>query len=155
MVDTLGMAIPDGIQDLEERAFGLVIVTDIVIFFGDLGKQITFGTILENDERAFRAVQNLGHGNNVVVLAGPIMQLNFAFLELPLSGVEAGLVQGFDGIFDVRLHVQRLVHGAVGTSTKDTGQVVTASERRPEAIHRVDEFMWFGGGRRGEVHNRG
>jgi hypothetical protein len=56
------------------------------------------------------------------------MQFNLSILERPLPGIESELVQGFDGILDIRFHIPGLVHGPVSTNTKDFSQLKTASK---------------------------
>jgi len=52
----LAMAMPDCIHNLEEHVLGLAVITEVMTFFGDLGKQITLRAVFKNNISAIRAV---------------------------------------------------------------------------------------------------
>lgn len=134
MVDTSGVAMADSIQDLEEHTLGLVVVGDVVAFVGDLGKQISLGTILKNDIRALGAIQDLDHGNHIAVLAGLVVQLDLTILELPLPCIKADLVQSLYGILFISLNVTCSIHSAVRADAQDSGQLNAACQDVAQSI---------------------
>jgi len=98
VVDALIVAVLNGTQDLKEHLAGLCIILNIVAFLGDLGEQVTFRAVLENNKGRIPAVDNLVHGHNAIVLAGKVVKLDLTLLKLPLSGIKSSLVQGLDGV---------------------------------------------------------
>ena len=130
MVNALIMAKLNGTQDLHEDLSCLCVVLNVVAFLGDLGEQVAFRTVLKNNKGAIPVVDDLVHGNNTVVLAGNVMKLDLALLELPLSWVESGFVQGLDGIQSTSYHIAGLVDGSVSTNAKNVDQFDVATENR-------------------------
>lgn len=130
MVNALIMAKLDGTQDLHEDLSRLCVVLDVVAFLGDLGEQVAFRAVLENNESAIPVVNDLVHGNNAVVLAGKVVKLDLALLELPLSWVESGFVQGLDGIQSTGHHIAGLVDSSISTNAKNVDQLDVATENR-------------------------
>lgn len=128
MVDTNGVAILDGIQDLEKGVLGQLIVADKVAEFGNVGEQVALGTILNHAISALRAVQDAKQGEDIGMLAGLVMEGNFAFLEPSLSGVQSKLGKRFDGVEVVGEEVDGAVDDSVGTHSKDGHEFQSASE---------------------------
>jgi len=54
---------------------------------------------------------------------GLVMQLDLSVLELLLSWVETGFVQGLNGILNVSPNVSCLIHSAIGTDAKNARQL--------------------------------
>ena len=59
MIDVQGMTVIDSVQDLQENTLCQVIVTDVAASFGDVGKEVAVGTILDNDKGAVGRVDDL------------------------------------------------------------------------------------------------
>lgn len=120
---SIGMAVADGIHDLEEDMLGLCILSQIITLFGDLGEQVAFWAILKDDKSAIIRFEDLLHGHNVGMLAGLVMQPDLTVLEAPLPRVDTNPVQGLHGILVVGLEVASPVDGPVRADSKDIGQL--------------------------------
>lgn len=112
VVDSNGMAVFHGIQDLEKSPLGKGIIPNILAALRDVGEEIAFWAILNHDVRAVGGIHNLDQGNNIGVSAGLVVKLNLSLLELALSWLEANLVQRLNSIWGVCLDV----HGSVDYS---------------------------------------
>ena len=58
VVDPNGMAILNGIQDLEERMLGELIVSNESAVLGDVREEVSFGTEFDDHKGAVRTVEN-------------------------------------------------------------------------------------------------
>lgn len=134
VVDSLGMAMLDCGKKLQKHVLGLEIITDVVAFLGDLGKQIAFLAVLENNVCALRAVQNLQEGNHIGMLARKVMQLDLAVLESLLAWVESGLGQGLDGVGHVGHYVASLENSSIGPNTDDLGELDTTCQNSADLV---------------------
>jgi hypothetical protein len=85
VVNSNGMAILHGFQDLKENGFSQEIITNISSLFSDVGEQITFGAVLKNNVYAVRRVHDLDQRKNIGMEAGLIMELNLSLLESLLA----------------------------------------------------------------------
>ena len=59
MVDSNRVAVFNGIQNLEESALGHGIVTHVLALLGDVGEQVTFWAVFNDNVCAVRSVHNL------------------------------------------------------------------------------------------------
>lgn len=123
MVDSNGMAVLDGIQNLEESALGHGIVTNVLALFSDVGEQVTFWAVFNDNVCAVGGIHDLDQGNDIGMSAGLVVQLDLALLELSLAGLKTDLVECLYGVGDVCLDVNGCVHNAVGSDTKDASQL--------------------------------
>lgn len=128
VVDSNGVAVLDGIQDLEEGPLGKSIITNKLALFGDVGEQVTFGAVLNDNVGAVRGVHDLYQGNNIGMGTGLVVELDLPLLELVLPGLEANLVQGLDGIGGVCVDVYGRVDDAVGTNAQDTCELQSSGK---------------------------
>jgi hypothetical protein len=123
VVDSNGVAVFDSIQDLEESALGHGIITHILALLGDVGEQITFWAVFNDNVCAIRGVHDLDQRNNVGMSTGLVMELDLSLLELPLARLQTDLVECFYGIWNVGLDVDGCVYNAVGANTKNASQL--------------------------------
>lgn len=128
MVDSGGVAVLDGIQDLEESVLGHGIVPDILALLGDVGEEIAFGAVFNDNVCAVWGVHDLYQRHDVGVGAGLVVEMNLALLELALARLQTNLVECLYGIGDVCLNVHGCVHDSVGSNSKDSGQLETSSK---------------------------
>lgn len=117
MVNTNGMTILDGIQDLQERVLGQLIVAHEPALFGDIGEQVALWAEFDHDERAVRAIQNAEERDHIGMLAGLMVKSDFPPLEPSLSGIQSGFGKSLHGIWDVRQDVDGLVDHSIGTNS--------------------------------------
>lgn len=123
VVDSKGVAVAHGIQDLEKGAARKLFITSVSSPLGDVGKKVAVRAVFQNHVGAILGVHDFYQGNNVGMTAGPVVELNFALLEFPLAGLEVELVQGLDGILDSSVDVDGLVDGSIGTLAEDTSEL--------------------------------
>ena len=117
VVDSNGVAVLNGIQDLEESPLGKGIITNVLALFGDVGEQVTLWAILNDNVCAVRGVHNLYQRNNIGMSTGLVVELDLPLLELLLSGLQGNLVQSIDRIRGVGLDIDRGVDYAIGTNS--------------------------------------
>jgi len=128
VVDPDGMAIFNGIKDLEKSPPGKSVITNVLSSFSDIGKEIALRAILNDHVRAVRRVHYLDQGNNIWMDTGLMVQLDFPLLELPLPWLQAKLVEGFHGVGNVCLDVHGCVYNSIGSNAENTGQLQPASQ---------------------------
>ncbi len=126
MVNPNGVAILDGIQNLQESMLGQVIVADEAALLGDIGEQVAFRTEFNHDERAVRTVQDAKQGDHIGVLAGLVVEGNLSSLETSLSGIQSGLGERLHGIGDVGQDVDGLVDNSIGADSEDRDKFQSA-----------------------------
>lgn len=119
MVDSLGMAKLDGIQNLQEGMLGQTVISNETALFGDIGKKISFRAEFENHERAIWAVEDSDQGHNVGMLTGSVMESDFSSLDATLASVQAGLGESFDGVGDAGQDIDGLVDDPKGADSED------------------------------------
>ena len=134
VVDSFGMAMLDCGKKLQKHVLGLEIITNVVAFLGDLGKQIALLAVLEDNVCALRAVQNLQERNHVGMLARKVMQLDLAVLESLLAWIESGLGQGLDGVGHVGNDVASLENSSISSDTDDLGELDTTCQNGADLI---------------------
>lgn len=147
----MGMAVPDGIHDLEEDVLGLCILTQVISFLGDFGEEVTFWAVLQDDKGAIVRLEDLLHGHHVRMLAGLVVQPDLTILEAPLPRVDTHPVQGLDGVLGAGGDVPRVVDGSIRTHSQDVGQldlVIAARENEAQPVIWAAESGWLGGRRR-------
>ena len=105
-----------GIQDLEENPLGQKVVSDVVASLRDIRKQITIRTEFNDNKGGIDGVHDLNQRNHVRMMAGLMVQLNLPVLEFSLSRIQAGLVQGLDGVKNVGVDIDGGVDDAVCTN---------------------------------------
>lgn len=131
MVDSNGVTVGHGIQNLEESVFGKPVVSNVVALFSDVREQIAFWTEFDDNESAVRAVQDSYQGNNVWMLAGLVMECYLPSLEALLSGVQSVLGQSLHSVGDVGVDVDRLVDHAICANAEDRHQFKTVGQDTP------------------------
>ena len=119
----MGMAVPYGIHNLEEDAAGFSVLTHILALLSDLGEQIAFRAVLQDNKGAILGLEDLLHGNNIRMLAGLVMQPDLSILEVLLSLVKAEPVQGLHSILGMRLQIYSSVDSTIRSNTKNGGQL--------------------------------
>ena len=67
MEDAKGMAMLNGIQDLEEHLLGKIILTHVLSTLGNVEEEVSLWAVLQNDIDAVRIVDYFEHGNDVGV----------------------------------------------------------------------------------------
>lgn len=122
VVNPNGMAELYGIQELKEHTLDQGVIPDKVALVGDAGEQIAFGAELHHDVGTIRGVHDAIEGDDVGMLAGPVVETNLALLILELSGIQPGLVESFDGISNVRVDVQGSIYHSIGADAEDAGE---------------------------------
>ena len=130
MIDSKVVAIVDGVKDLQKRTLGQWIVTDKETTLGDVGKQVTFGTELDNHKSTVNRVHDAHQGDDIWVAAGQVMEFDFALLELPLPWVESNLVQSLHRIRNMGVDVDGRVDNAISADAKDTCQFQTVGQQQ-------------------------
>jgi hypothetical protein len=128
VVDSNGVAIFNGIQNLEEGALGHGIITDILALLSDVGEEIALWAVLDDNICAVGRIHDLDERDNIGVGAGLVVQLDLPLLELPLARLKTNLVERLYGIGDVGLDVDGRVDDAVGSNTKDASQLETSGK---------------------------
>jgi hypothetical protein len=93
-----------------------------VALVGDAGEQVTLGTKLHHDVGTIQGVHDANEGDDVGMLAGPVVETNLALLILELSGIQPGLVESLDGILNVRVDVQGSIYDSIGADSEDAGE---------------------------------
>lgn len=120
VVDSDRMAEIDSIQDLNEYALHQGVIPDKVPLVGDTREQIPLGTELDNHVDAVSRVHDRFEGHDVGMLAGHVVQFDFALLVFELARVESGLVEGLHRIHDVRMDIDGSVDDAIRPNAQDT-----------------------------------
>jgi len=83
------MAVLNGIQNLEESPLSESIVANKFTLLGDVGEQVTFWAVLNNNVSAVRSIHDLYQRHHIGMGARLVMQLNLTLLELALTGLKA------------------------------------------------------------------
>ena len=127
MVDPPAVAVFYSIQDLKEYALGKIVLTDILSAFCDIVEEITLWAVLQDNEDAVRAVDDLQHGHHVGVGRSIPVQADLPGLEGHLSLVQRGsigveLAERLDGIPDVGEYVDSRVDHSVCACTQNPVQ---------------------------------
>ncbi|KAF3918347.1 hypothetical protein ABW21_db0207770 [Orbilia brochopaga] len=139
VIDTHGVAVLDGVQQLQEDSPRQHVVPHIVAVLGDVCEQVTFGAVLDNDICAVDGMQDLDQVDHVRVCAGTVVQGDFPLLEPALPGVEADLGQRLDGIGDVGVDVDCGVDDTVCADAEDAGELDAASQQMPYPFFRASD----------------
>lgn len=105
VVDTVSVAVGNGIQNLEEYILCCLVVSDITAVLGDVQEEISLWAVFHDDVGAVLMVEDPQKGNNVWVCRDLVMQAHLSVLEVLLSCVQwesigGKLVQYLDGILD-------------------------------------------------------
>lgn len=128
MVDSNGVAVLNSIQDLKKSALSPVIVTNELALLSDVGKQITFRAVLDDNIGAVRSIHDLYQRNNVGVSASLVVELDLSLLELALTWLKADLVKRLYSIGDVGLNVHGSVDNSISADSEDTGELQPTSK---------------------------
>lgn len=123
VIDSNRMAVLHGIQNLEESSLGKGIITNVLALLSDVGEEIAFWAVLNNNVCAVRSIHDLNKGNNVGVSTSLVVKLDLPLLELSLTRLEANLVQCLHSIGDVGLDVHGSVNNSISANTKDSSQL--------------------------------
>lgn len=116
------MAVPHGIQNLNKGIFGQSVIANESTALGDVGKEVTFGAVLQHHKRAVRTVQDSCQGDHVRVVARVEMQSNLATLETLLPSIQTSLGERFHRVCNIGEDVDGFIHHTVGTHTQDGHQ---------------------------------
>lgn len=128
VVNSNGVAVLDGIQDLEEGTLGKGFIPNILGLFCDAGEEITLGAVFHDNVCAVGGIHDLDQRNHVGVSAGLVMKLNLSLLELALARLKAKLIERLYSIGDVGLHVHGSVDDSIGTHSKDASQLQSSGK---------------------------
>jgi hypothetical protein len=128
VVDSNGVAVLDGIQNLKEGALGHGIIPNVLALLGDVWEEVALWAVFNDDICAVGRVHDLDERDNIGVSAGLVVQLDLPLLELPLARLKTNLVERLYGVGDVGLDVDGSVDNAVGSNTKDASQLEASSE---------------------------
>jgi len=123
VVDSNGMAVLHGIQDLEESPFRKCIIACVLALLSDVGEQITFWAVLHNDIGAVRGIHDSDKRNHIWVCARLVVKLNLPLLELPLARLKTNLVESLHGIWNVGLNIYGCVDHSICSYTQDSGEL--------------------------------
>jgi hypothetical protein len=80
-----GMAVADGIEQLEEDVLDKNIVAEIPAMVQDLCKQIAVGAVVHDDERVTVVLDNAVQGDHVGMCRDTLVQGNLLLVQAPLS----------------------------------------------------------------------
>lgn len=141
VVNSNGMAVLHGIQNLEEGPLGKSIIPEEPALFCDVGEEIALRAILDDNICAVGRVQDLDQGDNIGVSASLVVELNLSLLELLLSGLQAKLVQRLDSIWSVGLHVHGCVNNSIGSNSEDASQLQPSGKNLAKSIFRRTESI--------------
>ena len=119
MVDSHGMTEQDGIQDLKERMFGEIVVSDKTALFSDVGEEVAFRTKLEHHKGAVRAVENAYQGDHVGVLTSSMVKSYLSTLDPTLTSIKASFGKSLDGIRNIGQDIDGLVDNSKSADSKD------------------------------------
>lgn len=117
------MAVLHGIQDLEKGPLDFGIIADVPTPLGDVGEEITLGTILQDYIGAVWIIHNLEHRDYVRVCGCGVVELDFPGLEFPLPSIQRlsigiGFAQRFYRIPSAGDVIDRRVHNSIRASTQ-------------------------------------
>ena len=126
MIDPNGVAVSNGVQDLQESVLGQRIVADELSSLGDVGKEVTLGAKFDDNKSAIRTIQDSHQRNDVGMLAGFVVQFNLSLLEPPLPRVESSFGQGFDGVRDVCVDIDGGVDHSICSNAENRGKLQPA-----------------------------
>ena len=134
VVDSNGVAVRNGIQDLEKGILDQSIITNIETLLGDAREEITLGAVLQNDIGAILRVHNLNQRDHVGVTAGFVVELDLSLLEASLPRVESELVQGLDRILPSGKDILSGVYYAIRTHSENAGQFKPSGKAEAQTI---------------------
>lgn len=131
--DPQTVAMLHGIQELEERSADKSIIVHIPSPLGDIGEEISFRTVVQNNVSTLRVMHNLEHGHYVRMCRGFVMKLDFPGLEFPLSPIQRfsigiGLAQGLDRVPCLGKVVDRRIYHTVRARAQYSRQFQRLSE---------------------------
>jgi hypothetical protein len=107
---------------LKEHTLDQGVIPDKVALVGDTGEQIALGAELHHDVGTVQGIHNAHQGDHIGMLRRPVMKTNLALLIFELSGIQPRLVEGLDGILDMRVDVQGSIYHSVRADTEDAGE---------------------------------
>lgn len=152
VVDSKRVAMFNGIQNLKEDALGQSILSNILTALRDVKKQISLRAILQDDVDAVRLVDDLQHGNHVVMGRRQVVQPDLAVLEGELPAIQRSpirveLAEALDGVPQARLDVDRAIDDAIGSRSKDGGQLQLSFQASAEpGLRRQGDVTRLAGG---------
>lgn len=135
MVDSHGMTILDGIQNLEERMFGEVIVA-VMAFLCYVREQVAFRAELQDHESTVRVGDDSQQRDNVGMLTGPVVKCYLLFLNTSLASIKTEPGQSLDGIRGVGQDIDGLVDDSKSANSKDRDKFQSSVEQPPKSIFR-------------------
>lgn len=134
VVDPNGVAVLNGIQNLQESMLGQLIIAHKSALFGDVGEQVALGTKFNHDERAVRAVQDAEQRDNIGMLAGLVVQGDLSSLEASLPGIQSGFGESLHGIGDIGQDVDGLVDHSIGTDSKNGDKFQSSGKNATQSV---------------------
>jgi len=134
VVDSEGVAVFDGVEQLEEDPLGEDVVTDIVSPLGDVGEQVTLGAVLHDHVGAVGGVEDLDEVDDVGVSTRAVVQRDLTLLELSLASIQADLRERLYRVRGAGEDIDSSVNDTVRTDTKDTGQFYPTSQKLTNPI---------------------
>jgi hypothetical protein len=130
------MAKLNGVQDLEECLLDEVVVPNIGTAFRDAREQVSLRAILQNYIGAVFGIHDFEQGDNIGMMAGLVVQLDFPLLESSLAGIQSNLVQGLDRVLDLGEDILRGVDNAVSSHTQYSGYLKPAGKQKSYSVLR-------------------
>lgn len=134
VIDSNGVAVLYGIQNLEKSTLGKEIVSNKLTSLSNIGKKIAFRAKLNNNKCTIKRIHYADQRNHVGVLTGQMMELDFSLLKLPLSGVESCFVEGFDCVRHMGMDVDGRINNTIGTYPKNACEFQPVGEQQTEPI---------------------
>jgi hypothetical protein len=128
VVNSDGMTVLHGIQNLKKGSLDKIIIANILALLSDVREQITFWAVLDYDISAIWGVHNLDQGDYVGVSAGLMVELDLPLLELLLPWLKANLVECFHRIWDIGVHIQCSVNNSVCSNTENASELEPTSK---------------------------
>ena len=120
MIDANGMAEFNGVQNLEKSTLGHQVIAEILSFFSDAGKQITFRAKLKDYKGTVEGVHYLDKRNHIWMMAGRMVELDFPLLETPLPWIQANLVQCLDRVRNGSVNINSSIDYPIRSHSQNT-----------------------------------
>lgn len=117
-----------GVQNLEKCTLDHGIVAYVLALLGDVGEQITFRAVFDDNVGTVWGIHDLDQRDNIGMSAGLMVELDLSLLEFPLARLKTDFVKCLYCIWDASLDVHGCVHHSIGSDSKDTGELESSSK---------------------------
>lgn len=124
MVDAVFVTVCYGVEQLKKDLLRKSIVADVVVSFGDGGKEITLRAILHDDVNTIGTVKYFYNGYDVGMLLCSTVEGDFTGLEFLLRIIEGETIwadfgEGFDGVWYIIDYIDGSVYYTVCADAED------------------------------------